>query len=163
MGNHTCLYKMEEPRTNVNNNVDDYVQPYHHPVPPYGLPLGPPYIVTKQNILYKENNDYLTGKTRWKFIKRMRLEQQLLKCFPLIYVLTHSACLILNSVIQIVLQIILMSLNGSLYFVAAGIWCGVYFLITAGITLLLGKICLLYINISIFINFVLKKFVYSKK
>ena len=130
---------VEQQEYTINDNINDYVQPYHHPVPPYGLPLGPPYIVTKKSIVYQENNDYYAGKIRWKFIKRMRLEQQLLKCFPLMYVLTHSACLILNSVIQIVLQIILMSLNGALYYVGAGIWCGVYFLITAGITLLLGN------------------------
>jgi hypothetical protein len=32
-----------------------------------------------------------------------------------------------------------MSTNGALWFVAAGIWGGVYFLITAGFTLLLGS------------------------
>ena len=118
----------------TNVIVTRQTAPYHHQLPPYGK-LGDPYVITKHTLLYPESK----YRIRWGLLQKRRLTEQLFKCFPFIYVLTHAACLLLNSIIQIALQIALMSTNGALWFVAAGIWGGVYFLITAGFTLLLGS------------------------
>jgi hypothetical protein len=119
--------------------------PYHHQIQPYGK-LGDPYIISKHTIAYDpDDNLPATNDTRkksaikWSTLQSKRLNQQLNKCFPYLYLITHASCLILNSIIQIALQIALMSINGALWWVGAGIWTGVYFLITGIVTLLLGK------------------------
>lgn len=65
--------------------------------------------------------------------------EQFNKCCPFTYVISHSLWVILNSVIQIALQIALMATNGALWWVGAGIWAGVYFIILGLLTLLLGN------------------------
>ncbi len=70
--------------------------------------------------------------------ERKRLEEQLNKCFPPIYVIAHSLCLIMHSLIMISLQIVLIVLRGALGDVAAGIWGGFVFLAIAAVTLYLG-------------------------
>ena len=123
--------------------------PYHHHVQPYGQ-LGEPYVISKHTLLYPEDNvstvavyetkaatKSTTSTTKWSAFQRRRLSQQLNMCFPFLYVVTHLSCLILNSIIQIGLQIALMSTNGALWWVGAGIWTGVYMIITALVTLLL--------------------------
>lgn len=128
---------MQNPSHNIA--VPRTLQPYHHQVPPYGK-QGDPYVVAKHpltnpSVVSVSNS---TKVDKWSMFQRDRLNHQLNKCFPYVYVLTHIYCLILNSVVQIGLQIALMATNGALWFVGAGIWAGVYFLITAGVTLLLG-------------------------
>lgn len=122
--------------------------PYHHQLPPYGK-LGEPYVVTKHTIAHDPDDSISTStytqtqtqtnafKSKWSLSQMKRLNHQLNKCFPFLYVVTHAACLILNSIIQIGLQIALMSTNGALWWVGAGIWTGVYFLITGLVTLML--------------------------
>lgn len=107
--------------------------PYHHQIPPYGA-LGQPYIVTKHDLVYP----HTASRLNWSCLEKKRLNEQLNKCFPYVFVKTHSWCLILNSLIQIALQIALMCTNGALWWVASGIWGGVYFLVTALLTLLLS-------------------------
>ena len=110
-------------------------KPYHHQLPPYGI-LGPPYVVSKHAIVYPEDQ---IRKRRWSLIQFNLIDEQLKKFFPIVYVVTHAVCLILHSLCQISLQIALMVTNGALYFVGAGIWGGVYFLVTACVSLYLGK------------------------
>ena len=124
--------------------VTRQANPYHHQLPPYGK-LGEPYFISKHTILYPPediNNstasESTVANTKWSRFQRQRLTYQLSKCFPIVYVVTHIACLILNSIIQIGLQIALMSTNGALWWVGAGLWTGVYIIITALVTLLLG-------------------------
>lgn len=100
-------------------------KPYHHQMRPYGT-LGPPYTVSKHMLLYPAR----LPKLSWKLLEKKRLSEQLNKCFPSVYVVGHSVSLILNSIIQIALQIALMATNGALWYVASGIWGGVYFLFT---------------------------------
>lgn len=109
-------------------------KPYHHQLRPYGT-LGPPYMITKHSLLYPTQRLKLT----WKLLERKRLTEQLNKCFPTIFVLGHSICLILNSIIQIALQIALLATNGAIGYVASGIWGGIYFLITGAFGIYLGK------------------------
>ncbi len=108
-------------------------KPYHHAMRPYGT-LGPPYIISKHILLYP------TKRVRfgWKLLEKKRLTEQLNKCFPSMYVLSHSVCLLLLSIIQIALQIALMCTNGALWYVASGIWGGVYFVIVAAYGIFLG-------------------------
>lgn len=131
--------------------------PYHHQIPPYGK-LGTPYIVTKYELthppdrsLTKEetvsNFFYNQFRIDWSFLQKKRLTEQLKKCFPFVYVISHCIWILLNSLIQIALQIALMATNGALWWVSAGIWAGFYFIILALFTFLLGN---LYIQYSIF-------------
>jgi hypothetical protein len=117
---------------------------YHHQTQPYGK-LGDPYIISKHTIAYDPDDNISTytetrenTNTKWSHLQIKRLNEQLNKCFPFIYIITHAACLILNSIIQIALQIALMSINGALWWVGAGLWTGVYFIITGIVTLMLG-------------------------
>ena len=114
----------------------DY-KPYHHQMRPYGT-LGPPYIVTKHSLFYPIR----LSKLKWKLLEKKQLAEQLNFCFPSVYVIGHSICLILNSIIQIALQIALMATNGAIAYVASGIWGGVYFLITGVFGIYLGKLCI---------------------
>lgn len=70
--------------------------------------------------------------------ERERLEDQLNKCFPPIYVMAHAICLVLHSLIMIGLQIALIVAHGALGAVSAGIWGGFIFLIVAAVTFYLG-------------------------
>ncbi|CAF0782334.1 unnamed protein product [Brachionus calyciflorus] len=110
--------------------------PYHHQIPPYGR-LGQPYILTKHNIIYENDVTYKQRRMSWSCLQKNRLNEQLNKCFPFVFVKTIGLSLLLNSIIQIGLQIALMATNGALWWVGAGIWGGVYLLITALLTLLL--------------------------
>jgi len=114
-------------------------KPYHHAMRPYGT-LGPPYIISKHILLYP------TKRVRfgWKLLEKKRLTEQLNKCFPSMYVLSHSVCLLLLSIIQIALQIALMCTNGALWYVASGIWGGVYFVIVAAYGIFLGIFIIFY-------------------
>ena len=137
---------------NHNKNASDPIhqqqqqqqQPYHHH-PHHAnakcgdLAFGQPYVIVKNELVYQQDDEFMYGNDRWAYLKKRRLSSQLVKCFPLVYVLTHSIAIIVNALIQIGLQIALMTTNGALWFIAAGIWAGVYFLITASFTLLLGK------------------------
>ena len=85
--------------------------PYHHSLPPYGK-LGDPYVVSKHTIAYDPDDNIsnytetrAATKTKFSSLQRKRLNQQLDKCFPFLYIITHGACLILNSIIQIALQV----------------------------------------------------------
>ena len=119
---------------NINTQT---TPPYHHQIPPYGR-LGTPYILTKHSIIY-DGETYRTSNLSWSCLQKKRLSEQLNKCFPFVFVKTIGLSLLLNSIIQIALQIALMATNGALWWVAAGIWAGVYLLITAILTLLLSK------------------------
>lgn len=129
--------------------------PYHHQIQPYGK-LGDPYIISKHTIAYDPDDNLSTytetrinSNTKWSTLQLKRLNQQLDKCFPFLYVITHGACLILNSIIQIGFQIALMSINGALWWVGAGIWTGVYFIITGIVTLMLGNSLMKFNHISV--------------
>lgn len=117
---------------------------YHHQMRPYGI-LGPPYIITKHTLLYPSSRIKLS----WQLLEKKRLTDQLNKCFPSVYVIGHAASLILNSVIQIVLQIVLMSTNAALWYVASGIWGGVYFLCIGLWSIYLG----IYYCLNLFFSF----------
>ena len=120
------------------NNTDEVSvrqdQPYHHQLPPYGI-QGEPYVIAKHKLLYPTKE----LKAKWSLIERQRLTEQMNYCFPPVYVTSHAVCLIINSLIQIALQIAMVIKNGALASVASGIWGGVYFLITAIVTLFLGN------------------------
>ena len=65
---------MMEENVAVNTLCDDIYsnKHYHHQLPPYGK-LGKPYIITKNNILYpSENEEYLTSKSRWSYVKKVK-------------------------------------------------------------------------------------------
>lgn len=74
----------------------------------------------------------------WSLFQKQRLTEQLNKCCPFVYVISHCGWLILHSCIQIAIQIALMANNGALWWVGAGIWAGVYFICIALVTLLAG-------------------------
>lgn len=129
--------------------------PYHHQIPPYGK-QGDPYIITKQELTHpadggrasystcSTSNYYITGpdgkfRINWSLLQKNRLTEQLRTCFPFVYVISHCIWVLFNSIIQIALQIALMATNGALWWVGAGIWAGVYFIIMALLTLLLGE------------------------
>lgn len=121
-------------------------RPYHHQIPPYGK-QGEPYVITRYGMLYPQNSDSdlitttdtSSSTSLWKFLRTNTLITELDKCFPFVYLMTHGMAMLLNSVVQIALQITTMGLNGALWYVASGIWAGVYFFITAILTLALGK------------------------
>lgn len=135
--------------TEVISGITD--PPYHHQIPPYGK-LGQPYVITKHELVYpvvdsaaarygqtnRYNYQNVRFRPNWSYLQKERLTEQLRRCFPFVYVITHCICVILNSLIQIGLQIALMATNGALWWVGAGIWAGVYFIIMALLTLLLG-------------------------
>lgn len=108
-------------------------KPYHHQLPPYGN-QGPPFVIAKHRLLYPTQNSF---RIKWSIFQKKRLQEQLNKCFPPIYVLAHAICLIFHSLVMIGLQIAMLVSNGALKNVASGIWGGVYFLIAAVVTLLL--------------------------
>ena len=128
--------------------------PYHHQIPPYGR-LGQPYIIEKYDLAHPPLYNVTAGTSHmrtttrtttanrfnidWSVWQKNRLTEQLRRCFPFVYVLSHCSWIILNSIIQIALQIALMATNGALWWVGAGIWAGVYFIILALLTLLLGE------------------------
>ena len=124
--------------TRAYKNTDEVLvrqdQPYHHQLPPYGN-QGEPYVIAKHKLLYPTKE----LKARWSIIERKRLTEQMNYCFPPVYVTSHAVCLIINSLVQIGLQIAMLIKNGALASVASGIWGGVYFLITAIVTLFLGN------------------------
>jgi hypothetical protein len=124
------------PRSNMTSvSKVEQVLLYHHQMPPYGR-LGEPYILTKHDLLYTES---YAPETRWSYLQKETLTRQLSKCFPFVYVTTHSLALALHSLVQIALQITLLVCNGALASVSQGIWVGVYFLATAIVTILLSK------------------------
>lgn len=122
---------------NVNSKREENeLNVYHHQQRPYFGMNGSAYELRKQNILYKnQNNEPLN----WNCFQRRRLETQMQRSFPKIFILVHSLSLLLLSIILIALQIALLATNGALAFVASGIWGGVYFVVTALLTFLLGK------------------------
>lgn len=107
-------------------------QPYHHQLPPYGN-QGSPFVIAKHRLLYPTSR----FRINWSFLERKRLSEQLNKCFPAIYVLSHAFCMVFHSIIMIALQIAMLVTNGALNYVASGIWGGVIFIIIACVTILL--------------------------
>lgn len=101
---------------------------------------------SREDVRYKQSSTSRAGygapgfKINWSYLQKKRLIEQLNKCFPFVYLITHVLCVIANSLIQIGIQIALMATNGALWWVAAGIWAGVYFIIMAVLTLLLSKL-----------------------
>jgi hypothetical protein len=114
--------------------------PYHRQMPPYGR-LGNPYLITKHDVAYTEK---YAPDTRWSYLQKETLTNQLNKCFPFVYVITHSLAMTLHSLVQIALQITLLVCQGALASVAQGIWGGVYFLVTAIVTILLSNQSILF-------------------
>jgi hypothetical protein len=116
------------------------VRPYHHQVPPYGL-LGKPYVLTKHIMLYVNNNrQHRRHHLTWSVYQQRRLSEQLsLSCMTINYLFAHAVCLALLGLVQIGLQVALMILGGALWFVAAGVWSGAYFILTGFLTIFLGE------------------------
>lgn len=133
-----------------NQQKENELNVYHHQQRPYFGMNGSAYELRKQNIIYANQN---SEPLNWNCFQRRRLESQMQRSFPKIFILVHSLSLMLLSIILIALQIALLATNGALAFVASGIWGGVYFFITAILTFLLGKrhfTMHLYIYICIF-------------
>jgi hypothetical protein len=119
----------------IDSYTQEPIRPYHHQMSPYGQP-GKPFTISKHPIYYPKQTKSQT--LTWNLFQKRRLVEQLRKCFPANYVLTHAICLIVLNLVQIGLQIALMATNGALWFVAAGIWAGVYFVVTGVLTIILG-------------------------
>ena len=77
------------------------------------------------------------------------VEKQLKENFPKAYVLAHSILLAMICVVEIVLQIVIIAQNGSLYYIANGIWGGAFGIVLAGVTASLSKLLRIY-SLSLF-------------
>ena len=98
---------------------------------------GRPVMSYEQRIAYtqeltRERNEYI--------------EKRLKENYPTKFVIIYSAIMILISIVEIALQIVLITNNGGLYYVGHGIWGGVLVLALPIIALLLSKNLLSFIK-----------------
>jgi hypothetical protein len=86
------------------------------------------------------NNKQYRHELTWNGYMQRRLSEQIvISCLAINYLFIHAMCLMLLGLVQIGLQVALMTIGGALWFVAAGIWSGVYFILTGFLTIIMGK------------------------
>jgi hypothetical protein len=124
---------------------------YHVPPPTHGLPYKPRNsfesgysTMRSPNVMYPYPHHYgypYNGyRKRVEPVYLSHEDKLLADRYPVTFVIVHSIIVILLSLTAIALQIVMIVYQTPYYFVGAGIWVGVYFLISAFLELLISKL-----------------------